>query len=309
MWPQVLLDNLPRIAAGLLVPIIQFLWKLHQEQRHEDRKVQLRSKIAELSAQQEALARMPSNPMTQAALDDIGIELSTALDQLAHVAKLQVAGHIRQPKKRGFLANWFLFYAPSSFRAWCVHVLFFVTLSIVFFGLIGVATDWNNDPDDVTALIVFVVIALFALGLRTLARGLDRRRPAANISPSSGSVGTETAAADRLGDISNVATANRETRRTFWANWLLLYVPSGIWAWCVHVLFFATVLTIGFGLMGVASDWGDDPEAVYALIGLSVFALLALALRALARGLDRKRRPPVAADPDDAVAAAREIFT
>ena len=57
MLQKLLADYLPKIAVGLLVPLLQFLWTRLQDQRHEHRKARLRKQVADLSVQRESLTR------------------------------------------------------------------------------------------------------------------------------------------------------------------------------------------------------------------------------------------------------------
>jgi len=282
-------ENLPKVAAGLLVPLAQFLWQLLQRQRYEHRKAILRKKIAELSDQRESLTRFALTPTALGALRDLETELAGAIDQLAQLTAARSAVRVQQPATRGFLANWFLLYVPSGVRAWCLHVLFFVILSIIVFGLIGVAVDWKTDPNSSDALIGFGVFALVGLGVRALARKLDRKtRQRISIDSAPGDL--ETALASGIEQPAHLSTAKSTAlvQRPFWASWFLLYVPSGVGAWCVHILFYLIVCLIVFGAIGVAAEWDTDPDRSAALLGFGIFALAGLGLRAIARKLDRK---------------------
>ncbi len=70
--------------------------------------------------------------------------------------------------------------------------------------------------------------------------------------------------------------------RPFVARLFLLFAPSGFLAWTLHTLFFVNVAILGFGLIGVLADWGEDPDSPYGLLGLAIFAIPAFVFRAIA---------------------------
>jgi hypothetical protein len=260
-------EIVPKIVVGLLVPLGQYSWKYVQDHSHERRKSHLRTQVAELNAQRDALTRLPETLATNAALTDLDGEISSALNELASLVAVKRAA--QEPREsRGFFSRWLLLYAPSGVGGWCLHVSFFVMLSIAIFGAIGFASDWTGDSDDIDGLIGLGAALLIAFGLAALADQLDRKR--------------------RIGD---TATGFPRSR---WVSFFLLYAPSGVAAWCLHILFFFLIATVVFGSLGVASDWNTDPERSDAILGFAIMAVIALVCRALARKLDRDAPRPAA---------------
>jgi hypothetical protein len=288
MWPKVLTDNVPKIAAGLVVPLAQLLWKIMREQRYEQRKADLRSQIAQLKNQRDSLIGIPATPATQAALADLEAELSAALDKLAGLAAVKSVAQAAPPENRGFFGNWLLLYVPSGFKAWCVHVLFFVTLSITIFGTIGAVSDWSGDSDDLGGLVVIGLFIVIVLALRNVARKLDRTRRTMVVGDRNQGRAEPTNTPHQ-----KASAAGPQSTNSSWANWFLLFKPVGVWAWCVHFLFFIIIAATVIGGIGIAADWSDDPEPD-ALGGLGIFLLVAIGLRFLAFRLHRNKLQPTA---------------
>ena len=105
----------------------------------------------------------------------------------------------------------------------------------------------------------------------------------------------------RTGELSPAASARRAVSesRGIWARWFLLYTPSGLAAWVVHVLFFLNFSTIFLAAIGVASMiWQTDPDAGWGILGLAILSLPALVFGAFARSLDRASRETREAEAD-----------
>ena len=71
------------------------------------------------------------------------------------------------------------------------------------------------------------------------------------------------------------------------ARWFLLYKPSGVVPWMLHLLFYAYMAFIVIGLIGIFSPWDKDSPG--ALGAAAVFLIPAYFLVVLTHYLERRR--------------------
>ena len=79
--------------------------------------------------------------------------------------------------------------------------------------------------------------------------------------------------------------------RVNWQRWFLLYAPTGLWAWTLHVLFFISASFVAIGVVVMMGSL-KDPELGSMALGFGVFALLALLFRTWAVVVDQQRPAP-----------------
>lgn len=66
------------------------------------------------------------------------------------------------------------------------------------------------------------------------------------------------------------------------ARWFLLFTPSGIGAWIVHMLFFINLGVVALGVLGIAAEWKTDNDRAAGILGLIIFLLPAFLFRSIA---------------------------
>jgi hypothetical protein len=74
------------------------------------------------------------------------------------------------------------------------------------------------------------------------------------------------------------------------ARWFLLFPPSGVAAWIVHMLFFLNLATVALGLIGLMSN-PHDPEVGSGILGLFIFLIPAFIFRYIAVRLAKSQTP------------------
>jgi hypothetical protein len=191
MWDAIsgkFLEELPKALLGLLVPLAQFIWKKIKEGGVREKKRSLRERIVQLSAQRESLGKVSGLPDGARILQDLDSELQATLAELAAMgisgagqrSDDGAGGEIRrEPSQRPALARWFLAYTPSGAKAWIVHSLFFVSLSLVLIGIVTTVVEAAGEEDwgPLWFVVIFLIPTLF---LRWFALWLERPRSSAD---------------------------------------------------------------------------------------------------------------------------------
>jgi hypothetical protein len=171
-FSQQLLDQAPKAVFAALIPASQMLWKWLKNRDSQARKKALRARIADLAIQRESLARIQTLPHGDRLVSEMEAELETSIAELA-----QLSANAKPPQKtsdRPVLARWFLLFAPASIIAWIVHSLFFLNLSFVGLGFIGLVLDWDNDA--AYGILGLAIFAIPAVILRAIAIKLSNSR-------------------------------------------------------------------------------------------------------------------------------------
>ncbi len=272
MWQQVLVDQLPKALIGLLIPAINALWKLLRDSTVQQRRDRLRNRVTELSTHRRALAEMAQTPATARALAEVDTELDGTLSKLAGLDPIHSPAQPHVQPRRSSFARALLLYAPSTASGWIIHVLFFLNVSFVFFGVIGVLSE-PQDPELLTGLIVFAAMCIPAA---LLWRSATRRHDAGLIR--TGELKSERSPADV-----------RETSpRSLSARLFLLFIPLTNRAFALHVFFFFSVLIAFVSLVQALDPANDDPQSD--LVASLVFFIVATLLRWRAVALDTVAR-------------------
>lgn len=76
------------------------------------------------------------------------------------------------------------------------------------------------------------------------------------------------------------------------ARWFLLFPPSGIAAWIVHMLFFLNLAIVALGFIGLMSERKTDPDLSSGLLGLAIFLIPAFIFRYIAVKLANPQAQP-----------------
>ena len=169
---QQLLDQAPKALFAALIPASQMLWKWLKNRDTQARKNVLRARIADLAIQRESLARIQTLPHGDHLVSEMEAELETSIAELAKLGA--AAKSVKKTSDRPVLARWFLLFAPTGIVAWIVHTLFFLNISFVGLGLLGVCLDWDDEA--AYGLLGLVIFSIPALILRTIAIKLANSR-------------------------------------------------------------------------------------------------------------------------------------
>lgn len=167
-----LYEALPKSLVGAVIPAAQFAWKLVQDRKEVRRKATLRSRIAELSGQRDAFARLDSNPERALLIADLDAELKKTIDEL--LAMRPDNEPRPEPPPTPKVRRALLLFVPSGVVGWVLHVFFFVYL----FGLISAVVSSLSEPFDDLVLNLAVIYLFYfpAELLRRLALRNDRQR-------------------------------------------------------------------------------------------------------------------------------------
>ena len=153
-------DDWPKALLGLAVPAIQYCWKFSQERHIENRKKTLRDRITNLAQfrQSQFDDSLPAARIRQ----DADTEYASAIAELDEISSSRREAVVAGSPPNHWFRRWLLLYIPRRRIAWIPHTLFFITLTITLFGLLGMLMDLN-DPEIGAGLLglgLFLALAL-----------------------------------------------------------------------------------------------------------------------------------------------------
>lgn len=173
--------------GGLLVPVIQFLWKMYRERAPEQRKRALRQEVTELQKFLESIKYAEDSPETEASRLVAQKELAGKLAAIAALsghpatavpksAELPIspptpvlapgaplaapATLASRQANADWFRRWFLLYSPSRAFAWVPHALFFVSLTSLVLTIPVALSGIGHDPALATAPLVWLGLTL-----------------------------------------------------------------------------------------------------------------------------------------------------
>ena len=267
---QSLIEELPKAALGALVPLISWLWNRWRGRDLAMREVALRGELVGLGEMQAVIAQLDDAVQAARLKEYVRYQRSRIVSELlamapaaAEASREREAGvafgtgtresAAARASSRRTWQRWLLLYSPHSLLGWLLHIVYFVGVAFVLLGCIVMLGN-PGDPELGDMALGFGIIALVTLGIRAWALALEKPLGAAPALP---------------------ARHSRARR------WLLLYKPPSLLAAGVHLLFFAGVLTVAFGTLGVVLEWKEDSDHS-AVLGMVFLLLVTVGLAAIA---------------------------